>query len=206
MGRQELILCSLLPGNGCLLLGGKREPEDAVWLVSLPGTVCYGMVPLLKYGLLLQCLGFVMVEIFLPMHQCISSSTGSWMYTRCFRSLTPFVLICMRSFKFAFQDERKWQICQYCCVLPAAAAALAQPPGPGTVAGPGSGWWRRLTCGPPLGKGDWASYVPSAVSGCPLALRLAPTTLWEGWGSSSPAPGGRVGTHPGCTVAVKSAQ
>ncbi|KAG2534250.1 hypothetical protein PVAP13_9NG037719 [Panicum virgatum] len=42
----------------------------------------------------------------------------------------------MRSFKFAFQDERKWQICQYCCVLPAAAAALAQPPWPGTVAGP----------------------------------------------------------------------
>ena len=84
MGRQELILCSLLPGNGCLLLGGKREPEDAVWLVSLPGTVCYGMVPLLKYGLLLQCLGFVMVEIFLPMHQYyISSSTGSSMYTSC---------------------------------------------------------------------------------------------------------------------------
>ena len=30
---------------------------------------------------------------------------------------------------------------------------------------------------PPLGKGDCASYVPSAVSGCPLGLRLAPTTL-----------------------------
>jgi hypothetical protein len=28
---------SLLPGNRCLLLGGKGEPEDAVWLISLPG-------------------------------------------------------------------------------------------------------------------------------------------------------------------------